>query len=206
MIVGREVAPAVELVARHAEAPPLDRDVAHGSYPGIAGSGCGREINLDALCVHSCPHQRQIVFPADHCADLSQWRVEHRHRGAIAKTPHQPLGSGWHYLAMLAQVETVGCEEQCGTIEGASVPLDDANDEVDAVASGRSAECVNCRTGNIHAALPIPTKVFTALLGTRTDHRPEVESSWISRKESFGKEDQLRAFLRRLSRQTVHFL
>jgi len=89
---------------------------------------------------------------------------------------------------MLAQVETVGREEQYGTVEGATVPLDDANDKVDAVASGRSAECVNCRTGNIHAALPIPTKVFTALVGPRTDHRPEVESSRISRNERFGKE------------------
>src|SRR5260370_39347558 len=187
MIVGREVAPAVELVARQHEAPPLDRDVAHGSYPGIAGIGCWRAINLDALCVHSCPHQRQIVFPADHCADLSQWRVEHRHRGAIAKTPHQPLGSGWHDLAMLAQVETVGCEEQYGTVEGATVPLDDTNDKVDAVASGRSAECVNRRAGNIHAALPVTTKSFSALLGTRNDHRPEIESSRISRDERFGK-------------------
>jgi len=90
---------------------------------------------------------------------------------------------------MLAQVETVGCEKQYGTVEGASVPLDDANDEVDAVASGGSAECVNCRTGNIYAALPKPTKVLTSLLGTRTDHRPEVESSRISRDERFGKED-----------------
>src|SRR5258708_14391768 len=148
MIVGREVAPAVELVAREHEAPPLDRDVAHGSYPGIAGIGCGRAINLDTLCVHSCAHQWQIVFPADHCGDPSQWRGEHRHRGAIAKTPHQPLGSGWHDLAMLAQVETVGREEQYGTAEGATVPLDDPNDKVDAVASGRSADGANCRTGN----------------------------------------------------------
>ena len=86
---------------------------------------------------------------------------EDRHRGAIAKTPHQPLGSGWHDLAMIAQVETVGREEQYGTVEGATVPLDDTNDEVDAVASGRSAECVNCRTGNIHAALPISPYIRT---------------------------------------------
>ena len=33
----------------------------------------------------------------------------------------------------------------------------------------------NCRTGNIYAALPKATKILPALLGTRTDHRPEVE-------------------------------
>jgi hypothetical protein len=71
------------------------------------------------------------------------------------------------------------------------------------VGLGGSAECVNCRTGNIYAALPKPPKVLMALLGTRTDHRPEVESSWISRKERFGKEDQLRALVGRLSRQNV---
>jgi hypothetical protein len=90
---------------------------------------------------------------------------------------------------MLAQVVAVGCEEQYGTIEGATVPLDDANDKVDVVASCRSAERVNRGTGNIHAALPIPTKVFTALLGTRADYSPEVEPSRISRNERFRKEN-----------------
>src|ERR1700746_2981320 len=146
MIIGREVAPDVQLVAREHDPPPLDRDVAHGSYPGIAGIGCWRAINLDTLCVHSCSHQRQIVFPADHCADPSQWRGEHRHRGAIAKTPHQPLGSGWHDLAMLAQGETGGAEKKYGTVQGAMFKQKAAYDKVDAVASGRSAECVNCRT------------------------------------------------------------
>jgi len=41
-IIGREVAPEVELVARQHEAPALDRYVAHGSDPGITGIGSGR--------------------------------------------------------------------------------------------------------------------------------------------------------------------
>src|ERR1700719_1723411 len=98
--------------------------MAHGSNPRITGIGCGRTINLNALRVHRCPHQWQVVLPTDHRADLSQWRIEHRHRGAVTKTPHQPLGTGWHDFAMLAQVETVRCEEQYGTVEGATVPLD----------------------------------------------------------------------------------
>src|SRR3546814_4893022 len=74
-------------------------------------------INADLLVIHGQPKCRHIVFPADHGADTAERCVEDRHGRPIAETPYQPLRSGRHQLAMLADQAGLSVEEQSGAIE-----------------------------------------------------------------------------------------
>ena len=78
-IVCGKVATAIELIAGENEAAAFDGDVAHGGEPGIARVSSGRAVEFDTFCVHGRAHQRQIVFPADDCAEFAEWRVVDRH-------------------------------------------------------------------------------------------------------------------------------
>ena len=107
-IIEGKIAAAIELIAGKDEATALDRDVAHGSDPGIAAVSGGGAIDLDAFRVHRRTHQRQVVLPTDHRADFPERGIEDRHGRAIAKPPDQALGTGGHDLAVLAEQAAIG--------------------------------------------------------------------------------------------------
>src|SRR3546814_15166742 len=89
-------------------------------------------INADLLVIHGQPKCRHIVFPADHGADTAERCVEDRHGRPIAETPYQPLRSGRHQLAMLADQAGLSVEEQSGAIECPTVTPETADhDEPD---------------------------------------------------------------------------
>ena len=107
---------------------------------------------------------------------------------------------------MLAEVRAVGREEEHRAIQRAAVALDDADDEVDAVRPRGAREPIDGRSGHVHAALPVPPKVFTALVGARADDGAEVESARVGGHERFGEEDELGALLRGFTGQSVQLL
>ncbi len=107
---------------------------------------------------------------------------------------------------MLAQKAAIRCEEQYGTVERPAVAFDDAHNEIDAVASRRTGEFVNCGTGDVHAAFPISTKVLATFLRTRTDYGAEIETSRISGDKRFGEQRQPCALAGRFACKRVNFL
>src|SRR6185503_6071073 len=107
-VVGGEVAAAVELIARQHEAASFDGDVPHRGDPGVARICRRRAVQLYPLRVHRRAHQRQVVLPADHRAEPSERRVEHRQGGAVAESPDETLRRGRHHLAMFADGAYLG--------------------------------------------------------------------------------------------------
>src|SRR5260370_601829 len=205
-IVGREITATVELVARKHETSSLDSDVPHRSDPGVAVIGGRRAINLDPFGIHSRAHQRKIILPANHRAKPSERCFKYRHGGTVAKAPHQTLGTSWHDLAVLAKKTAIRREEQYRTVEGATIPLDDSDDQVDFVASGRTAKLVNRGTGNIHAALPVSAKVLATFFRSPTNHRAKIQPSRIRGNKRFGKKHQLRTLAGSFLAQRTDFV
>ena len=62
------------------------------------------------------------------------------------------------------------------------------------------------RTGNVDAAFPVTTKVFTSRICARPHYRPEVEAARVSGDESFWEQDEFRALLRGFAGQGGDFL
>ena len=121
------------MVGGEDEAAAFDGNVADGGEPGIAGVGGGGAINLDAHGIHGGAQQRQIIFPADDCANFSDVGIEYRKSGVVAESPDEALRSGRHNFAMFAEKCAVVGEEEHGAVERAAIAFDDADNENDFV-------------------------------------------------------------------------
>lgn len=205
VIVGK-VAAALKLIAGEHEATPLEGDVADSGEPRVAGVGGRRAIKLDTLGIHSGAEQRHIVFPADDCAEFAEWCRKYRHGRAVAVAPYEALRSGRHELAMLAEECTVWGEKEDCAIESTCIAFYNANDQINVVGVSSSREMIEGRAGNVDAAFPVTTKVFTSGICARPHHRPEVEAARVSGDESFWEQDEFRALLRGFACQGGDFL
>ena len=162
VVIVREVASALKLIAREYEATSLDGDVADSGEPRVAGVGGRCAIELDALAIHGGAEQGHIVFPADDCAEFAEWSRKYGQGRAVAIAPDEALRSGRHELAVLAEESAVRGEKEDGAIESACVALYDTNDEMNVVGASSSREMIECGAGNVDAAFPVTTKIFTA--------------------------------------------
>src|SRR4029077_19547823 len=133
-------------------------------------------------------------------------RFKNRHGGTVAKPPHQALGTCWHDFPVLTEEAAVRCEEQDRTIEGAAVPFDDTDNQVDVVASRRPRKFVDCGARDVHAALPVPAKVLAALFRPRANHGTEVQAPRIGGDKCLRKKGELRAHAGRFVYERVNFL
>src|SRR5262249_49338244 len=87
-----------------------------------------------------------------------------------------------------------------------AVALDDADDEMHAVRPRGAREPIDCRAGDVDAALPVASKVFAPFVGARADDSAEVEAAGIRGDEGFGEKHEPRALLRRLPGQRVQLV
>jgi hypothetical protein len=204
-VIGREIAPAIELVAGKHEAAAFDRNVAHGSDPGVTRISRGRTIQLDALRIHCRPHQGQVVLPADDGAHPSQGSFEHRHGGSVTKAPYQPLRSGRHYFAVFAEVGTVFRKGQNCAIECAAIALNYSDHEIDAAALCGLAKRFDRRSRDVYTALPVAPELFPAGVGARTNHRSKIHASGIRGDKRLGKHDKPRPLASSLHGKGLNF-
>src|SRR4051794_8602722 len=72
---------------------------------------------------------------------------------AVARAPDHPLHRSRHQLALLTEQGAVRPEDEAGAGERPAVPLDYADDEVNAVVSGPRAEELGCRSRHLDGAL-----------------------------------------------------
>src|SRR3546814_15960181 len=107
------------------------------------------------VCSSDLPKCRHIVFPADHGADTAERCVEDRHGRPIAETPYQPLRSGRHQLAMLADQAGLSVEEQSGAIECPTVTLETADHDEQAGFPDRLGQNGEFRTIKVDGAFII---------------------------------------------------
>jgi len=205
VIVGK-VAAALKLIAGEHEATSLDGDVADSGEPRVAGVGGRCAIKLDTLGIHSSAEQGHIVFPADNCAEFAEWCRKYRHGRAVAVAPYEALRSGRHELAMLAEESTVWGEKEDCAIESTCIAFHNANDQINVVGVSNSREMIEGGTGNVDAAFPVTTKVFTSRICTRPHYGSEVEAARVSGDESFWEQDEFRALLRCFACQGGDFL
>src|SRR5262249_2342932 len=189
-IVRGKIAAAIELITGEHKAAALDGDVANRCEPGIARIGGWRAVKLDAFRVHRSSHQRQIIFPADDCAEFAERRLVNRQRGAVTEPPDEALGRSRHKLAMLAEVGAVRREEKNRAVKSAAVALDDSNNEINTAGASDKAEGINGRAGNIHAAFPIALKITAAILGAIANDGAEVESTRIGGDKRLREDDE----------------
>src|SRR6266849_4154500 len=206
VVIARIVAATLELIAGKHEAAPFDGDVADSGKPGIARVSGRRAIKFDALGIHGGAKEGHIVFPADNCPKFAEWRRKHGQRGAVAVAPDEALGSRRHQLAVLAEESAVRREKEDGAVKSARVAFHDANDEINVVGASSSREAIEGRAGNVDAALPVTTIIFTARICARPDNRTEVEAAGVSGDESFREQDEFRTLLRGFMRQRGEFL
>ena len=161
---------------------------------------------LDTFGIHSGAEQGHIVFPADDCAEFAEWGRKYRHGRAVAVAPDQALRSGRHELAVLAEESTVWGEKEDCAIESSCIAFHHTNDQINVVGVSSSREMIEGRAGNVEAAFPVTTKVFTARISARPHYRPEVEAAGVSGDKSFWEQDEFRALLRGFARQGGDFL
>ncbi len=206
VVVGGKIAAAVELVAGEDEAASFNGDVAHGGDPGIAGVGGGGAVDFDALGVHRGTHQREIIFPADDGAQLSEFSVVDGERGTVAESPHQALRACRHDLAMFAEEGAIGRKEKDGAVERSGVAFDDADDEMNVVGAGGAAELIDGGAGNVDTAFPIAAEIFAASVGASADYCAEIEPAGVGGDEGFRKEDDLRTLVRSIFRKRGEFV
>jgi len=62
---------------------------------------------------------------------------------------------------------------------------------------------VDSGPGNIHATIPVPSKIFAALIGSRTDNGSKVAAPRIAGDKGFWKKHELRALAGRFARKKV---
>src|SRR5579883_3069953 len=206
LVVRRIIAPPGKLIAGEDEAAPFQRDMLHGGKPAVSSIGGRGAVELDAFGIHGHPQQGHIVLPADDRSQPSQWGLEDGKRGAIAEAPDQPLGSGGHELAMLAQVASLRREKQHGTVERPSISLDHANNQIDLLLPGNVGKDINSGAGDIDRTVPVATILFPSLCRAIAHHRSERQTPGIGRNKGFREDHQLRSLAGRLLRQCLHFL
>jgi 23S rRNA G2445 N2-methylase RlmL len=71
---------------------------------------------------------------------------------------------------VFAQEDTVRREVQDRAVEGPSVSLNHADDQINAELSRCAAELIDDRTGNVYTAFPVTPKVLPAFIRARTDN------------------------------------
>src|SRR6185437_17146580 len=96
-----------ELVASQHKAAALRSNVLHGGRPCGAMVGGWRAINLNTLRIHKGAQQWHVILPTDYRAQLAQRSIKYRQRRSVAISPDQPLRSGRHNFAMLAQQHSI---------------------------------------------------------------------------------------------------
>jgi hypothetical protein len=65
---------------------------------------------------------------------------------------------------------------------------------------------VDGRPGHIHAAIPIPPKIFAALVRSRTNDGAKVEAPRVAGNKSFWKKHELGALTGRFARESADFI
>src|SRR5712692_2363644 len=204
-IAFRIVGAAGKLIAGKDETPAFQRDMLHGSNPGIAPIRRRSTVELNTFGIHRHTQERHVVFPADHRTESSDVRLKNGQRGPIAKAPDKTFRGGRHELAMLAQVAAIRREEQHRTVEGASVTFNHSHHEMHLALRGDLAQHVNGRPRNIHRTLPVPAIVLTTFWCAGTNNRAKAETTRVGRNKCFRENDQLRSPSRCVVRQSTYF-
>ena len=173
-------------------------DVPHRRHPHIGVVPRRRQEHVDALLVHRDARERHVVLPADQAADVSERRVDHRERGAVALAPHEALAAGRHQLAVLAQQVAVGTEVEERVVDRPRGALVHRDREEAVVLAGDRAEGVARGPGHVDALVGPPDVPVGVRPGCGAPH-----PVGIGGHEPFREGDEARAARDRLLREVA---
>ena len=109
-------------------------------------------------------------------------------------------------LRCLPEQGAVGAEHQRRAVQGAAVPLDHADDEVDGVVPGHRADGLGGRSGHVDGALEQAAELVTPLGGPHADADAEIVALGIPGDVRLGEDDEFGPLLGRIRREVGELL